>query len=72
MHQQLLELSRIVRVRIRSWKDVVLIIVASVLYGVGEYLMQRFIPEMSDKTRRLLLTIGMVILIVIGLFIIGD
>lgn len=66
MHLQLSELSRIVR--IRSWKELAVIIVGSVVYVACDYLLAQFVPQLAEKTRRTILSIGLIILLVIVLF----
>lgn len=63
---QMTELAR--RIRIRSWKDLVLIIVGGVLYALTDYLVQRFLPQIPDKVRDISLRIIFIIAIVIFLF----
>ncbi|MBQ7004472.1 MAG: hypothetical protein IJN11_00375 [Oscillospiraceae bacterium] len=60
------------RFRIRSWKDLVLILGVAVLVLVIQYLLKHFLPNLSDKTVSVIsYGIGFVIIIA-GIFIVGD
>lgn len=60
------------RIRIRSWKDLVLIIVAAVIIFGLQWLLKKFMPNMSEKTVNIIsYAIGFVI-ILIGVFAVGD
>ncbi len=60
------------RVRIRSWKDLVLILVAAVIIFALQWLLKKFMPDLSEKTVNIIsYAIGFVI-ILIGVFAVGD
>ncbi len=60
------------RIRIRSWKDLVLIFVAAVIIFGLQWLLKKFMPDMSEKTVNIIsYAIGFVI-ILIGVFAVGD
>lgn len=61
------ELAR--RVRIRSGQDLVLYIVIAVLVLIGEFLMKRFFPNMSQSIRRMIVVLAVVVICIIGLTI---
>ncbi len=60
------------RVRIRSWKDLVLIFGTAVLVLVLQFLLKKFLPNIPDKAvSAISYGIGFVIIIA-GIFIVGD
>ena len=64
------ELAR--RYRFRSWKDVVLFIVLCILYAIADNLMEKYVPAISEKVRRVILFIIFLIICLVALFAIGD
>jgi hypothetical protein len=60
------------RIRIRSWKDVVVIVVIGVLYALLDMVGQKYFPQISQKTRRRILYILLIIVCVILLFAVGE
>ena len=59
------------RVRIRSWKDVVAIIVTGVVYAALYYGLPKVFPAMSERTAKLIGFVGALIVCVIMLFALG-
>ncbi len=60
------------RIRFRSWKDVVLFIVMCVLYAIADNLMEKYVPAISEKNRRVILFIVFLVICLVVLFAIGD
>lgn len=50
------------RVRIRSWQDLVLYIIIAVLVCIGDFLLKRFFPNMSQSIRRLIVVLAVVVI----------
>ena len=60
-----------VRIRIRSWKDIVLIIVIAVIYvGIQQLLQKVF--NLDEKKASTIAAILSVIIAIIGVFAVGD
>ncbi|MBR7039721.1 MAG: hypothetical protein IKI21_10830 [Oscillospiraceae bacterium] len=59
------------RVRIRSWKDVVAIIVTGIVYGVVYYGLPKLFPAMSERTAKLIGFVAALIVCIIMLFALG-
>lgn len=60
------------RIRIRSWKDLVLILVAAVIIFGLQWVLKKFCPNIPDKVVSIIsYVIGFAILIV-GLFVVGE
>lgn len=55
--------------RFRSWQDVALFIVIAILYKIGEFLMKRFFPNMSQYIRQMIVVLAVVVICIIGLAI---
>mgnify|MGYP007070190703 CR=1 FL=1 len=55
-------------VRIRSWKDVVAIIVTAVVYGGLLYLLPRIFPQLSENTVKIISFIAGLIVCLLMLF----
>ena len=64
------ELAR--RIHFRSWKDVILFVVLCVLYAIADSLMEKYVPAVGEKTRRVILFIIFLISCVAAIFMIGD
>ncbi len=60
------------RVRIRSWKDLVLIFVAAVIIFGLQWLMKKFMPNIPEKTVTVISYVIGFVIIVIGVFAVGD
>ena len=60
------------RIRIRSWKDVVVYVVGFAAYVGLLYFLKKLFPAMSEKTVNVISFIIVLILIVVLLFAVGD
>ncbi|MBQ8010622.1 MAG: hypothetical protein IJ265_03625 [Oscillospiraceae bacterium] len=60
------------RIRIRSWKDVVLVLIATAVLFVLQWAMHRFLPNLSENVVKVVSYGVCIVIIVIGVFVIRE